>query len=71
MSIVYFWLEATGKLNSELSWSCWILNSLIIIYSVKFISHVASKHTLLMWQHNDSWSYENMKIEYFLRFSYW
>ena len=44
MHIVYFWHEA--EVNSELSCSCWILNSLIYTYSDKFISHVASKQAV-------------------------
>ena len=44
MCIVNFRHEA--ELNSELSWSRWILNSLIYAYSDKFISHVASKHAV-------------------------
>ena len=44
MSIVYFRHET--ELNSELSWSRWILNSLIYSYSDKFISPVASKHAV-------------------------
>ena len=44
MRIVYFRHET--ELNSELSWSRWILNSLIYSYSDKFISHVASKHAV-------------------------
>ena len=77
MCIVYFRHEA--ELNSELSWSRWILNSLLHIYSEEFISHVASKHTVWHFYFcdntmiclEDSWSCEKMKIKYFSRFSHW
>ena len=44
MSIVYFRHEA--ELNSELSWSRWILNSPIYVYSDEFISNVVNKHAV-------------------------
>ena len=44
LCIVYFQTEAEH--NSELSWSRWILNSLIYTYSGEFIFHDASKHAV-------------------------
>ena len=35
-----------AELNSEFSWSRWILNSLLYTYTDEFIFHVASKHTV-------------------------
>ena len=67
MRIVYFQHEA--ELNSELSWSCWILSSLKYTYSDEFISHFASTHLYFFTDNTmicleDSWSCDKMKIEY-------